>query len=366
MSDKRPHAGTGVRALSTLFVCALALFPPVPRAHSQVADRAGSSVAPPLPSPIVEGALRAVGEALRPGAAARAGFSAAAAPAVPDPAATFIDLDALARRETAAALREAATSFDISQERMVARAQKAGRENIGELPWATIAAVKELRASIAANAEERVAVAAGRLVGLVVRGALPASVTRVRSSATSSSLPLGLVGWQQLELSAAAERIGFELRVHPSRVVPVDDPSAAVRAHLLASHELAMDLAFGSAERELPGGERAVNLLRARLERAVILSAGLIEWARQGAAGSAPAAGERAEAGEAASATEARDEPSEPGPDDAARVASRGSKVFHRRDCPHAQRISPANQRTFPSRATAVNKGLRPCKTCAP
>lgn len=336
-----------------------------------LADDSVGSTTPPLPSSVVRGALRAVGEVLSPDAAADVGlgagsFGGTSAVGI-DPVSMFIDLDVLAGTNTAEELRAAARSFEISQERMVARAKKAGRGETGALPWATMTAVEELRGSLAAGAEDRVATAVRRLVRLVVRGSLPASVTRVRSSATSSALPLGLAGWQQLELSAAAERLGFELRVHPGRAELVEDPEAAVLGHLLASHDLAMGLAFGSREGGLPMGEHAIVLLRGRLEQAVILSAGLIEWARREAARSVRSiASDSGAAVEAASGDAANAGPAERGSDDAARVASRGSKVFHRADCPHARRISPANLRTFPSRSVAEDKGLRPCKTCAP
>lgn len=360
------QVGTSVRGSSRFFPLIITSFLLVICASSRGVDSADSP-APPLPSSVVRGALRAVGEVLSPGAAATVGFdgesSSTAASVVLDPTAMFIDLDALARSETSAGLGEAARSFEMSQDRMVARAEKAGRGEIGHLPWSIVAVVRELRTSMAAGADDRAAGLARRLVRLVVRGAMPASVTRVRGSATRSSLPLGLAGWQQLELSAAAERLGFELRVHPGRAALVEDPEAAVLGHLQASHQLAMDLAFGSGEGGLPTGERAVVLLRARLEQAVILSAGLIEWARRGAARSAPSTAlESAEAAESAPG----DASTEPNPDDAARVASRGSKVFHRADCPHARRISASNLRTFPSRSVAEDKGLRPCKTCAP
>jgi hypothetical protein len=47
-------------------------------------------------------------------------------------------------------------------------------------------------------------------------------------------------------------------------------------------------------------------------------------------------------------------------------VASKNSKVFHKRDCRAAARISPENLIGFNSREEAINSGRRPCKICKP
>lgn len=47
-------------------------------------------------------------------------------------------------------------------------------------------------------------------------------------------------------------------------------------------------------------------------------------------------------------------------------VASKNSKVFHKPDCPFAQKIKPANLVTFGTREQAIRAGKRPCKQCQP
>jgi hypothetical protein len=47
-------------------------------------------------------------------------------------------------------------------------------------------------------------------------------------------------------------------------------------------------------------------------------------------------------------------------------VASKNSKVFHKPDCPWAQKIKPANLVTFSTREQAIAAGKRPCKQCQP
>jgi len=47
-------------------------------------------------------------------------------------------------------------------------------------------------------------------------------------------------------------------------------------------------------------------------------------------------------------------------------VGSKGSKVFHRSDCPHAARIRDGNRVEFRSADEARRQGRRPCRTCMP
>jgi hypothetical protein len=47
-------------------------------------------------------------------------------------------------------------------------------------------------------------------------------------------------------------------------------------------------------------------------------------------------------------------------------VASKNSKVFHKKDCTSARRISSENLVGFSSREEAINSGRRPCKICNP
>jgi hypothetical protein len=47
-------------------------------------------------------------------------------------------------------------------------------------------------------------------------------------------------------------------------------------------------------------------------------------------------------------------------------VASKNSKVFHKKDCRAAARISPENLIGFRTREEAIRSGRRPCKICNP
>jgi hypothetical protein len=47
-------------------------------------------------------------------------------------------------------------------------------------------------------------------------------------------------------------------------------------------------------------------------------------------------------------------------------VASKNSSVFHRADCPSAQKIAQRNLVTYATRAEAIAAGKRPCKSCQP
>jgi hypothetical protein len=47
-------------------------------------------------------------------------------------------------------------------------------------------------------------------------------------------------------------------------------------------------------------------------------------------------------------------------------VASKNSKVFHKPDCPSAQKIKPENLVTYGSRDEAIAAGKRPCERCNP
>ena len=47
-------------------------------------------------------------------------------------------------------------------------------------------------------------------------------------------------------------------------------------------------------------------------------------------------------------------------------IASKSSKVYHRRTCSHAKRMDAAKAVRFSSRQDAEKTGRRPCKTCKP
>jgi hypothetical protein len=47
-------------------------------------------------------------------------------------------------------------------------------------------------------------------------------------------------------------------------------------------------------------------------------------------------------------------------------VASKNGKVFHKPECPWAQRIKPENLIVYDSREDAIEKGKRPCNRCKP
>ena len=47
-------------------------------------------------------------------------------------------------------------------------------------------------------------------------------------------------------------------------------------------------------------------------------------------------------------------------------VGSKGSSVFHKSDCPYAQKILPKNFVTYSTRQEAIDAGKKPCKTCKP
>lgn len=47
-------------------------------------------------------------------------------------------------------------------------------------------------------------------------------------------------------------------------------------------------------------------------------------------------------------------------------VGAKGSKVFHRSDCPHAARIREGNRVEFRTAEEARRQGRRPCRTCMP
>jgi hypothetical protein len=47
-------------------------------------------------------------------------------------------------------------------------------------------------------------------------------------------------------------------------------------------------------------------------------------------------------------------------------LAQGKERIFHRRDCRFAAKLSPRSMIGFAARADAIQAGYRPCKTCGP
>jgi len=146
-------------------------------------------------------------------------------------------------------------------------------------------------------------------------------------------------------IAAHHKRLAFEVRIDPDRLTNAHDiATLSTRISATSSH-LRIHWLPDSVDHNL-------GLIEARLEQAALMSAKMLTEAWH-------AAGDL-------DLTPANQTTSPQTQETVKHVASRNSKVFHKRTCPHVARIKRANLVRFNSFATAKRSGRSPCKTCKP
>ncbi len=261
----------------------------------------------------------------------------------------------------------------------------------GQLPWEIEEQVARLAEAMRASGSESLVREAKVLIVLATAASLPFNTTADRQGRRWGSISWSMAGtstearrhrtvrhrYHVEVIRRLRNRLAFEVRISPERMMTVNDPIAATFDVLLSAYrsvdELAMLDAEVTAELRITGAlsflsradqyyarvaQRAAPILEARIEAGALLGAELITtaWTRAGRPSFAHLA-----APTPPSAIESKATPV------AARfVGSRHSKVYHRATCPHAARIKKSNLVHFDSLRRVREAGRRACKTCAP
>lgn len=214
-----------------------------------------------------------------------------------------------------------------------------------------------------------VIVATTRIIQLATRAAMPSLGRDADRSGEEFRLDPSWSG----AIVEHRVRLQYEARVSPVRFRPVEQIDQTVRVVMrrgqqanqrvfdLDGANTAIRKSQGSRSRSteqeakpIEQSDRLVRVLEDRIEDGALLAARLIgsAWIEAGkptaptsSARTAPIASETTQGGY---------------------VASRHSKVFHKADCPHVKRISPANRITFSSPTEAESAKKKPCRTCKP
>lgn len=170
------------------------------------------------------------------------------------------------------------------------------------------------------------------------------AIARCVRMATSAALPGGDETVNQL-IAAHHVRLAFEACVDPRRLSDSPDPDALWRKLSEGKSNPLAQVVQGEVDHNLA-------LIETRLEFAALLCAKMIAkaWHASGEPILAPA---RPTIDSAAQS-------------DNEHLASKNSKVFHQRGCPHLPRIKKANLIRFESFNKAKATGRKPCKTCKP
>ncbi len=298
------------------------------------------------------------------------------------PSERFLLLDVAARGTSPADVAAAVRAFprDIKAARRLFDEHSVATG--GTLPWALNGHVIALTRAFRSADEGQILQEVSAVCGLAAAAALPFNTTVHRDGMVDGNLTWTVRSRQNMHatprsryqtvlIDRLAERLAFEMRVHPDRVATMADPVPASFETLVGSHdrlsallevdrELTHDLDLHDARSFLAGAdayynrlsERTASIIESQLESGAVLAASLITTAWHRAGRPAPPAVEI----------------------DAQRVAggagrfvgSRHSNKFHADTCGHAARIKPENRVLFETAAEAVAAGRTPCGTCRP
>jgi hypothetical protein len=332
------------------------------------------------------------------GAAAQTGSDGALPDKFPGgPGSHYIMLDAGVAPSTAASTSTAVGAFPRKES---AARSLFGRHDLrgGALPWVLADRHRRLTKAFHKGRYDEILKEAGFLIHLATDAALPFNTTRNRDGGLS-----GHVRWSarneafpdaarhrtvrhRLQVAAFPrlyDRLTYEVRVAPERYRVLSDPIDATFRVLFESHRtlddaLAIDrcamadlglVDAGTFARAVDDyyervADAAAALLESRLESAALLAAGLIgsAWVDAGSPDPAAWSTDSRSLNEAAVGSGDQADTGSGPPF----VGSRHSVVFHRANCPHAQRIKPANRVFFETVEGAQGAGRVPCRSCKP
>ncbi|MFQ5414869.1 MAG: Ada metal-binding domain-containing protein [Phycisphaerae bacterium] len=290
------------------------------------------------------------------------------------PDAHYLMLDVAASGDTPDGAAAAAVfPHDAAAARRVfrARAVRSG----GSLPWVVRDRFGALARGFRSSEPETILREAGVITRLASAAAMPMNTTAWRDTGVGDGEHTLRHRYQVGLVDRLGARLGYEVRVHPSRYRGASDPVEAVFSVMLKAHgdvatvvavdrKLIAALELTDAEAFIAARDayydrfaaEAAGLLESELENAALLAADLIggAWREAGApplrvADDASRAADRRAAAAAGGF-----------------VGSRHSGRFHVPTCPSAARIKPENLVRFRTAVDAVAAGRTPCKTCHP
>jgi len=270
----------------------------------------------------------------------------------------------------------------------------------GSLPWAIEQLYEECVEAFEQGREEDIIRAAGHLAHFAGVCASPFATTVDQDGRVSGNLNLGAqepgddhyahqtvryrfdMALANRNGSRYAEKLALAEAACEPVAEPVDgafavllDSLGCVDEVLAADHEIIQRLevtdggsfAKRADEFYVLFDERCGDLSVERLRAGAVFAAGLIGGAWE-AAGKPPIDQIRARANPAPNTPAAPDDDGQTAgqPPDAGFVGSNNSNVFHRAECPHAQRVSSTNRISFRTAREALDQGRRPCKSCKP
>lgn len=300
----------------------------------------------------------------------------------------YIMLDAAAKEHSGKARLEAAQVFPMEAKQAKKLFTLVGIKG-GDLPWALLAAQRELVGAMKKVDAPKVLLATASIFRLSAAAALPFNTTTDRDGSkggivlsdlpkevpTDLSTPRGRC--QGLTLNSLAPRLLYEVRIWPARVTTINDPGTEIRRVILESHlalhkllwvdqealrqfrlSEASSASFRWRDYEAAMLDRTGSLWEQQLESSALLAGRLLLTAWE--EGGAPELADDSKAG--------KDEKpplgESTGADDY--VASRQSTIFHSPNCPHVKRIHPKNLTRFGDFKAAAATGRAPCRTCKP
>lgn len=311
----------------------------------------------------------------------------------------YIMLDAATRENDAESMRVAAEAFPHKRSAARSLFKHNDVRSGGSLPWVIAGRYRLLNKAFRNGHRDDIIREIGILLHFATDAALPFNTTRNRDGAATGNLC-----WSpQYEASRVSEmnrsvrhrlqvalihrvrdRLAYEVRVVPERYQTITVPLDAAFEVLLDSHRAIEELLAIDANAMISLGvsdektfvaewgeycervtEPATEVIESRLEAAALFSAGLIGGAWIEAGSTAPKEWSATTGGGDLTRLESV-ETTEDQAKAALFVGSRNSAVFHRVDCPHANRIKQTNRVYFKTAEEAQQAGRLPCQTCAP
>lgn len=293
----------------------------------------------------------------------------------------FLLLDVAAKDASFESRRRAAEAFPKNVRDAIKLCEQTRRSECGRIPWAAIESYAALVVAFRANEQSRIVAESAALLHLAADATMPFNTTAFADTARPDGNPIQpdtskARRFQHDLIEQAIERLTFESRPWPGRFQPVSDPVSAVFDTLLDAHaDLFVFDAWPQTSRagqtlggdgfhwiESARNERAIDLLRRRIETGALLGGGLIHGAWTAAGQPLP---------DGFQLTDSSKPPSDP--DTPANLScrdpycgSRNSTVFHAASCPHVGRIKPQNIVGFASQTEAAQAGRKPCRSCKP
>ncbi len=329
-----------------------------------------------------------------------------------DHARHHVYLDLEAADGDASSRRDAARRFPRRRADARRLYERLGGVDGGSLPWLIEEEQARLVAAFESDDSAEMARRAGYVLHLCADAAMPFNTTALARDLNPSGSPETDAGRADDALDAhisvrrgmrlrdrfhgalivrLQERLAYEVRVSPCRLIAISDPLEAAFHTLISAHAAAEELIALDADvvRELQLddvhafvasadvywtrlAERSAPILEHQIEAGALLGANLITaaWVKAGCPQlqSGPARSPEA-LPEILTPSTVPADPKSPEIVETGEthlVGSLSSTVYHRANCSHCARIKPENTVRFASPSDAESAGRKPCRACKP